>query len=232
MSSHRVRLAAVVATAVLAVCAAGCSDDDDPSGAPSTSTVTTTEDVETTVATTTSTAPRHHDHHHHRRHQRPRCRRRLRRRRHRPTIAPGRLAGDPHRAVPPTRRPLRRARPGSDRRVLHARDRLRRPARGPARRRHREGSAHRGPAALHGHRLSRRCCEGEPSPGWAPSPTSCSSSDRPPRPRRGSSTPTATSSKSSPDQRPTLGACSRSSSGTTRSCRGGVVTVETLGDLA
>ena len=57
MSFHRVRLAAVVATVVLAVCAAGCSDDDDPSGAPSTSTVTTTEVVETTVATTTSTAP-------------------------------------------------------------------------------------------------------------------------------------------------------------------------------
>jgi hypothetical protein len=57
VSSHRVRLAAVVAAAVLAVCTAGCSDDDDPSGAPSTSTVTTTEDVETTAAATTSTAP-------------------------------------------------------------------------------------------------------------------------------------------------------------------------------
>ena len=88
MSSHRVRLAAVVATAVLAVCAAGCSDDDDPSGAPSTSTVTTTEDVETTVATTTSTVPPTTHTTHHRRHQRPRCRRRLRRRRRLPRSRP------------------------------------------------------------------------------------------------------------------------------------------------
>ena len=116
MSLIAIRLAAVVATAVLAVCSRLDAATMTTRRAPRrTSTVTTTEVVETTVATTTSRQPPHHDSAATtvERHHRPRSNDVTRRRRHRPADRardwPAILAEDWH----ADSRPVRGARPGS-----------------------------------------------------------------------------------------------------------------------